>query len=245
MGKCVKKAKRAKRANRPNPREERNNVVDMFDDNRQRDVNIMPKSKNQDQFLRDLYNNKINICFGVGPAGCGKTYIATLVAIRALKDKDIKKIIITRPNIAVDDKDIGYLPGTMLEKMAPWVRPILDIFEMFYSPKQIARMIDDGIIEICPISYIRGRTFKDAFILVDEAQSTTTNAMKSILTRIGENSKMIITGDIEQSDIGKNNGLNDFIHRFKGSERISLVTFTKQDVSRHPVVEEILNLYNE
>lgn len=236
--------KRAKRANRPNPRTDRKSkVIDFPKSNRKADIVMEARSLNQEIFIENLQDDMKSICFGVGPAGSGKTYIATLAALAELKNNNIDKIIIARPNVAVDDRDIGFLPGDILEKMKPWVKPILDIIEEYYSPKEILKMLEEGILEICPVAYLRGRTFKDAWILIDEAQGMSPNAMKSALTRIGENSKMVITGDIEQSDIAGTNGLADFLNRFTQSNRISINRFEKLDVVRHPVVKEVLDLY--
>jgi phosphate starvation-inducible PhoH-like protein len=162
-----------------------------------------------------------------------------------LNEGKYDKIVITRPNVAVDDKDIGFLPGDILAKMTPWMMPILDVFAEYYSQKEIVHMIEEKVIEIVPIAYIRGRTFKNSLIIVDEAQGTTTNSMLSILTRIGENSKMVVTGDIKQSDRGPTNGLADFLQRFESSDHIELIKFRQQDIERHPVIEEILKLYGE
>lgn len=183
--------------------------------------------------------------FAIGYAGSGKTYLATLYAIQQLKAGNISKIVITRPNIAVDDKDIGFLPGDIMKKMAPWTKPVLDVFEEHYSTKEIAWMIEEGAIELVPMAYMRGRTFKNSVIILDEAQNTTNRSMLSVLTRIGEGSKMIITGDVRQSDRGRDNGLTDFIQRFDRSPRISVCDFPKDSVERHPVIGDILRMYGE
>ena len=243
----MSKQARAKRANKANSRTDRNSdkVVSIAKFQRKTAVKILPKNLNQEIFLENLNDDNIDICFGVGPAGSGKTYIATLMAIKMLKEGQIQKVVITRPNVAVDDRGIGHLPGNMLEKLKPYVQPILDIFEEYYSPSEILNMIEEGILELCPIAFIRGRTFKNAFVLIDEAQSTTQNSMLAILTRIGNNSKMVITGDIKQTDIKGINGLADFLERFETSNRISVDRFTNDDVERHPVVQEILKMYDE
>lgn len=234
-------AKKRGRARRPTFNEDRNERIELA---RKKHVEIIPRNINQERFLTLLEDDTVNICFAVGPAGTGKTLISTLFSIDMLKQGSIDKIVITRPNVPVDNKDIGYLPGGIMEKMAPWIRPIFDIFEEFYSPKQLEHMMEEGIIEICPIAYIRGRTFKNAIVLVDEAQGTTSNSMLSILTRIGEGSKIIVTGDIDQSDHSKNNGLYDFLCRYHESDHIKMVCFNHEDVERHPVVKEILRLYD-
>ena len=267
-------AKRAKRAERSNPRQDRNrtpndygrpsdnrysrnnsrggdsrnnNVIDLanFKKTKKRSVDITPRNVNQEDLMIALADDSQHIVFATGPAGCGKTMIATLAAIKALKAGEVEKIVITRPNVAVDDKDIGFLPGDILKKMTPWMMPILDVFAEYYDSAEIQYMLEENIIEMVPIAFIRGRTFKNAFILVDEAQGTTANSMLSILTRIGENSKMVVTGDLAQSDRGKDNGLADFLARFESSNHISVVKFEKSDVERHPVVKELLGIYKD
>ena len=175
----------------------------------------------------------------------GKTYLATLYAIQCLKQGSIDKIVITRPNVAVDDRDIGYLPGDILKKMSPWVKPILDVFEEYYSVKEITQMIEENIIELVPMAYIRGRTFKNAVVLLDEAQNTTPSSMLSALTRIGENSKMIVTGDNKQSDRGRVNGLSDFLDRFEDNPNIAVCYFDRKSIERHPIITDILKMYGE
>lgn len=233
--------KKGRAVRRPTFNEHRNERIELA---RKKHVEIIPRNVNQERFLAYLEDDDVNICFAVGPAGTGKTMISTLFSIYMLKQGLIDKIVITRPNVPVDNRDIGFLPGGIMEKMAPWTRPILDIFEEFYSPKQIQQMIEDGLIELCPIAYIRGRTFKNAIVLVDEAQGTTANSMLSILTRIGEGSKIIVTGDIDQSDHGHKNGLHDFLCRYQQSDHIKMIFFDHQDVERHPVVKEVLRLYD-
>ena len=208
-------------------------------------VVLLPKNLSQETYIDALEDTNINIVFAIGYAGTGKTYLASLYAIQQLKNGQCDKIIITRPNIAVDDKDIGFLPGNIMQKMAPWTKPILDVFEEYFSVKEIAAMIEENIIELVPLAYIRGRTFKNAVVILDEAQNTTRNSMLSALTRIGDNSKIIVTGDTKQSDRGASNGLTDFIGRFESSEHIAVCKFGQQDVERHPVISEILKMYGE
>lgn len=258
-------SKRAKRSDRANPRQERNrvatyrtdrndrqernNVIDFssFKKTTKKHVEITPRTITQENLVVALADPKKHVVFAIGPAGCGKTLIATLAAIKALKAGEVEKIIITRPNVAVDDKDIGFLPGSVLEKMEPWTRPIFDVVGEYYSKQDIEFMVNEGIIEIVPIAYMRGRTFKNAMILVDEAQGTTQNSLKSILTRIGENSKIVVTGDLAQSDRGPTNGLADFVERFDGNKisSVEVVHFGRSDVQRHPVIKDILKLYGE
>jgi len=208
-------------------------------------VNLLPKNIAQERYIEALENPNINIVFAVGYAGTGKTYLATLWAIQQLKTGQVDKIVITRPNIAVDGKDIGFLPGDIYKKMAPWTKPVLDVFEEYYGVKDIAHMIEENVIELLPLAYIRGRTLKNSAILLDEAQNTTRNSMLSALTRIGEGSKIIVTGDVRQSDRGKSNGLTDFLDRFNGSDRIAVCNFGRESIERHEVISEVLKMYGE
>ncbi|MEM5877539.1 MAG: PhoH family protein [Candidatus Aenigmatarchaeota archaeon] len=219
-----------------------------LNENVKNQIKIIPKSINQEKYLLELEDESKPIVVAVGPAGTGKTLLATLWAIKGLRSKKFSKIVISRPNIAVDDKDIGFLPGDILKKMTPWMLPILDIFKEYYSISELEDMLKNEIIEICPIAYIRGRTFKNSVVIIDEAQGTTPNSMLSILTRIGEGSKMIITGDIKQTDRGGDNGLQIFIDKIKsreGTKHISLVEFNERDIERHPAVREILELFKD
>lgn len=223
------------------------NIVDINNYRKQtkKRVELLPKNLAQEKYIDVLEDQNINIVFACGYAGSGKTYLATLYAIQCLKTGVCEKIVITRPNVAVDDRDIGALPGDILKKMAPWTRPVLDVLEEYFTVKEIAAMIEDNIIELVPLAYIRGRTFKNSIVILDEAQNTTKSSMLSALTRIGEGSKLIITGDTRQSDRGKANGLTDFLDRFISSKRIAVCYFDKNSVERHPVIGEILNLYGE
>jgi phosphate starvation-inducible protein PhoH and related proteins len=215
--------------------------------NRNKQVNIVPRNFHQDDLLGYLENHNINIVFAIGPAGTGKTLISTLAGIKALKGGDIDKFVVTRPAVSVDEQH-GFLPGTLQEKMAPWTRPIFDIFEEYYSPDQIEYMLNDNKVEIAPLAYMRGRTFKNSFIIADEMQNATDSQMKMLLTRIGDNSKIVVTGDLAQHDRGfESNGLKMFIDRFarSGSEKIKVVQFDNKDIERHPVVDEVLKIYGE
>lgn len=261
-------AKRAKRATRSNPREERNfsreekfqrndrsyktrndNVVSLNFASRpkKKNVDIIPKNKNQETLMASLEDSSKHIVFAVGPAGCGKTLLATMAAVKALKEGEIERIVITRPNVAVDDNDIGFLPGDILKKMMPWMMPIIDVFSEYFSQKEIASMLEENVIEIVPIAFIRGRTFKNCYMLFDEAQNSTPTSMLSVLTRIGENTKLIVTGDVRQGDRGLNNGLSDVMRRMveKDSQHIDLVEFNSKDVERHPVIKEVLEMYKD
>jgi phosphate starvation-inducible protein PhoH and related proteins len=208
-------------------------------------IRLLPKNLAQEDYIEALEDPSINIVFAMGYAGSGKTYLATLFAIQQLRAGIVSKIVVTRPNIAVDDKDIGFLPGDILKKMAPWTKPVLDVFEEHYSLKEIQYMIEDGTVELVPMAYMRGRTFKNAVVILDEAQNTTPRSMLSALTRIGEGSKMIVTGDVRQSDRGYDNGLTDFIKRFDGTPTIRICEFGHDSVERHPVITDILRMYGE
>ena len=210
-------------------------------------VTILPKNLAQEDYLTQLDDAEKNIVFATGPAGTGKTMLAVLAAVRALKEGDCEKIVITRPAVSVDEQH-GFLPGNLLEKMAPWTRPIMDVFEEYYSPEQIEYMLNDNKVEIAPLAYMRGRTFKNSFIIADEMQNATDSQMKMLLTRIGDNSKIVVTGDLAQHDRGfESNGLKLFIEKLTRtkSDRIKLVQFNQGDIARHPVVDEVLNIYND
>ena len=214
---------------------------------RKKEVNIVPRNFHQDDLLGLIEDKNINIVFATGPAGTGKTFISTLAGIRGLKNNKIDKFVVTRPAVSVDEQH-GFLPGTLQEKMAPWTRPIMDCFEDFYSPDQIEYMLNDNKIEVAPLAYMRGRTFKNSYIIADEMQNATDNQMKMLLTRIGDNSKIVVTGDLAQHDRGfESNGLKLFIEKLmrSKSDRIKLVQFNQGDIARHPVVDEVLNIYND
>ena len=207
---------------------------------------MVPKNENQKKNNSALYSNKPRI-FATGPAGTGKTMLACYAAINGLNDDAYNKIILTRPTVSVEE-DIGYLPGTLEEKMDPWTRPILDIFSEFYTQNQIQYMLKEKTIEICPLAYMRGRTFKNAYIIADEMQNSTPNQMKMLLTRIGENSKMVITGDLNQHDRKyEENGLKDIFEKLnnKTYKRIECITFDHEDIERSPIVKDILDIYGD
>jgi phosphate starvation-inducible PhoH-like protein len=207
-----------------------------------------PKTENQKKYLTLLKNSDKQIVIGAGVAGTGKTLFACYEAITQLKKGSVSKIIMTRPVVSVEE-DIGFLPGSILHKMDPWTRPIFDILLEFYSQKDIDSMIHGGTIEISPIGFMRGRTFKKSFIIADEMQNSSPNQMLMLITRIGDNSKMVITGDVNQSDRGPSNGLVELLNKIKNaspeySNRIGYVEFNETDVQRSPIVADILNMYS-
>jgi phosphate starvation-inducible PhoH-like protein len=221
------------------------NVVD-FGAQKKAEVKIIPRSKHQEQYILKLLDPQTSITFGIGPAGTGKTMLAVQAAVKKFKDGDIDRIIVTRPACSADE-DLGFLPGTLEQKMAPWTRPIFDVLREYFNAFEIENMIQEGVIEIAPLAFMRGRTFKNAFIIADEMQNTTVGQMKMLLTRIGEGSEMAITGDLAQADYGKDNGLVDFMRLIQERELsyIDIVQFERGDVERHVVVKEVLEIYGE
>lgn len=215
---------------------------------RKKPIQLVPKSLNQETYIDLLENEQRLIVFASGPAGTGKTMLAVLAALKAFRAGECSKILITRPAVGVDDEQHGFLPGTLDQKMEPWTRPIFDIVEEYYRPQEITRLLEEKYIEIAPLAYMRGRTFKNSWIIADEMQNATPSQMKMLLTRLGENSKMVVTGDTQQADRrAKDNGLLDFqslMTNFK-SRYIAGVEFAVTDVRRHPAVAEVLKLYGE
>ena len=238
-------AKKARAHKRSNPNFD--NVVDFNVKQKKTQVNILPRNRNQETYVLSLLNQQKDIVFGIGPAGTGKTLLAVQVAVKLFKEGAIDKIIVTRPAVSVDE-DLGFLPGTLEQKMAPWTRPIFDVLREYFTAKEIEGMIAEGVLEIAPLAYMRGRTFKKAYIIADEMQNSTANQMKMLLTRIGDDSRMIVTGDLKQGDRIEDNGLADFlglIARTEGSRSIDVVHFDVQDVERHAAVKEVLKIYGE
>ena len=197
-----------------------------------------PKTPGQCEYLRVIQSPK-PIIIATGPAGSGKTMFGCQVAAEKLANKECKRLILTRPIVAADE-DMGYLPGEMERKMEPWIRPMMDVFENYLTRNQLEKHV---CIE--PLGFMRGRTFNDSFIIADEMQNSTPNQMKMLLTRLGDNSKMIVMGDLKQSDLGPRNGLADLVKRIKGLdlEYIEHVIMDDEDILRHPAVAEILKLY--
>jgi len=214
---------------------------------KKKDVNIVPRNLSQETYVEALRNSRKYIVFAIGPAGTGKTMIGVQHAIKQFKEGVVDKIVITRPAVSVDEEH-GFLPGTLEQKMEPWTRPIFDVFKEYYHPREITSMLENGVLEISPLAYMRGRTFKNAYIVADEMQNATPSQMKMLLTRIGENSRMIVTGDLQQADRPETNGLLDFVSRLRthtGHKMIDIVQFQAKDIERHPAVKEILSIYRE
>jgi len=237
-------AKKARAHKRSNPNFD--NVVDFNVKQKKTQVNILPRNRNQETYVLSLLNQQKDIVFGIGPAGTGKTLLAVQVAVKLFKEGAIDKIIVTRPAVSVDE-DLGFLPGTLEDKMAPWTRPIFDVLRDYFNAKEIEGMIAEGIIEIAPLAYMRGRTFKRSFILADEMQNATQNQMKMLLTRLGEHSMMAVTGDLAQADRLKDNGLINFTNLLesRGSDSLDVVQFEQGDIERHKAVAEVLRVYGD
>jgi phosphate starvation-inducible PhoH-like protein len=209
-------------------------------------VSLQARNANQKTYLQKLQNDNTNIVLAIGPAGTGKTMLAVQHGIKMFQDGIVDKIVVTRPAVSVDE-DLGFLPGDLNEKMAPWTRPIFDVFLEYYQQKDITKMLEEGVIEISPLAYMRGRTFKNAYIIADECQNTTVNQMKMLLTRLGEGSKMVVTGDLAQADRLSDNGLIDFCNLLAGKQlkHIDIVEFDHKDIERHNAVKEILSIYGD
>ena len=232
---------------RQNSKSNYNNVVDIKPFQKpKKQVEILPRNRNQESYVLKLLDENKDIVFGIGPAGTGKTLLAVQVAVKLFKEGAVDKIIVTRPAVSVDE-DLGFLPGTLEEKMAPWTRPIFDVLKEYFNAAEITGMIQEGIIEISPLAYMRGRTFKNSFILADEMQNATPNQMKMLLTRLGEGSMMAVTGDLNQADRLKDNGLIDFTNRLaKGNTScLDIVHFDQGDIERHAAVKAVLQVYGD
>ena len=205
-----------------------------------------PSTAAQKFYVSMLRSNIRPIVIATGPAGTGKTMFACQVAAEKLYNKSIDKIVITRP-VVTSDETLGYLPGDIEHKMDPYMRPIYDVFEDTFSKSRVKQFIANDTIEISPLAYMRGRTFKNSYIIGDEMQNTTTGQMKMFITRLGDNSKMVITGDADQCDLPEttSSGLLDLTTRVSQSSTpyISHVVFENRDIQRHPAIEDILKLY--
>ena len=221
-------AKRAKRRY-----DSRNNIIN-FQTHTHKQVQILPRNRNQETYMLKLLDARKDIVFGIGPAGTGKTLLAVQVAIKNFKEGLFDKIVITRPAVSVDE-DLGFLPGKMEDKMAPWTRPIFDVFKEYYSPRDVENMVQDDIVET-------------GGNLALTMQNATASQMKMLLTRIGEHSQMAVTGDLNQADRMSNNGLLDFVRRLEGhsaTSHIDIVRFQHGDIERHKAVSEVLDIYGD
>jgi phosphate starvation-inducible PhoH-like protein len=205
---------------------------------------LSPKSLNQRRYVDAIETH--DMVFGIGPSGTGKTYLAVAMAVDALLTKEVSRIILARPAVEAGER-LGFLPGTLQDKINPYLRPLYDALYDVLDPDRVERYLEKGIIEIAPIAFMRGRTLNDAFVILDEAQNTTSEQMKMFLTRLGFNSKAVITGDVTQIDLpsGRRSGLSEAIDVVQRVEGISFIYFTERDVVRHSLVQRIIRAYEE
>ena len=206
---------------------------------------VVPRTPGQTNYVDSMRDHAMVVC--IGPAGSGKTLLACESAVAALKSGSVQKIVLTRPIVPVDNEVHGFLPGDLDEKMHPWILPVLDAMALHFSPKEIDAFVHDGVVEIAPLAFMRGRTFKNAFVIADEMQNSSPTQMLMLATRIGENAKLVITGDLLQSDLGAENGLRDLVSRLRASHsrfpEIGLVELDAVDIQRSKLVSQILDLY--
>ncbi len=204
---------------------------------------VKPKTLGQEKYVQAIRDN--TIVFGIGPAGTGKTYLAVAMAVKAFKAKEVSRIVLTRPAVEAGES-LGFLPGDLQQKVDPYLRPLYDALFDMLGPDQFQRQLERGTIEVAPLAYMRGRTLDDSFIILDEAQNTTSEQMKMFLTRLGMNSKAVVTGDITQIDLpgGKKSGLQEVTKILKGINGIATIRFDARDVVRHRLVQEIVNAYD-
>jgi phosphate starvation-inducible protein PhoH and related proteins len=205
---------------------------------------LAPKTVNQRRYLEAIERN--DLVFGVGPAGTGKTYLAVAMAIAALLNKQVSRIILTRPAVEAGER-LGFLPGTLQEKIDPYLRPLYDALYDMLESDRVEKLLERNVVEVAPIAFMRGRTLNDSFIILDEAQNSTAEQMKMVITRQGFNSKMVVNGDITQIDLpnGRKSGLADAVDVLKGVEGISFVYFDEKDVVRHSLVQRIVKAYEK
>lgn len=225
------------------------NLIDLQDHKRfNKRIELIPRNLRQEDYIANLQDSNKPIVFATGPAGTGKTMLAVLAGVKLLKEGEITKIVITRPAVGVEGEKHGFLPGDLNQKMEPWTRPIFDVLHEHYSVKDTARMLEEQILEISPLAFMRGRTFKQAWIIADEMQNATPSQMKMLLTRLGEGSRMVVTGDVMQADRTEgDNGLLDFDQLLKNnpSKMIGWTAFDHKDIERHPAVIEVLRIYGD
>ena len=214
--------------------------IDLFE----RAKRVMPKTEGQARYIETIRANDLTFC--QGPAGCGKTFLAVAMALNALRTERVRKIVLVRPAVEAGEK-LGFLPGDMLAKINPYLRPLLDALAEIVTYEQVKRYLENDIIEIVPLAFMRGRTLSETFIILDEAQNSTVTQMKMFLTRMGEHSKIVVTGDPTQSDLPDSmpSGFNDAIERLHEIEGVAVVELSGQDIVRHRLVREIVRAYDE
>lgn len=219
----------------------------MLDSYTSKAIEFTARNDGQKRLMRNFYNPQYRVFFALGSAGSGKTYLTVMRAMQLYAERKVNKIIISRPTVGADE-DLGYLPGDLQSKLFPWVRPIFDVMYDYWMPDTINEMIEQDILELAPLAYLRGRSFERCAIILDEFQNSTVSQMKMALTRMGTESYMFVTGDESQTDLKhQKNGLVDFCERLEKhqSEKISVCRFTKKDIVRDPVVQDILNIYDK
>ena len=224
------------------------NVVKLnnFLPKKQQSVDLLPRNRSQEEYILELLDSGKDIVFGIGPAGTGKTLLACQAAVKAFIAGEVDRIVVTRPAVSADEA-LGFLPVPLSSSLSSFPLLLFSFCREYFYSGEIESMIKEGVIEISPLAYMRGRTFKDAYIIADEMQNATPNQMKMLLTRIGTNSKMVVTGDLAQADRLKDNGLIEFIRHLeeRQSDRISTVRFHKGDIERHEAVKEVLAIYGD
>ena len=205
---------------------------------------MRPRTDGQARYVRGMRDNDLTLC--VGPAGTGKTYLAVGMAVNLLRAGDVKKIVLVRPAVEAGER-LGFLPGDIVAKVNPYLRPLFDALHEMMEPEQVKRYMDNDIIEIVPLAYMRGRTLNQAVIILDEGQNTTIPQMKMFLTRMGNGSKVIVTGDITQIDLPKHtrSGMIDAVQRFREVDRIAIIHLDEHDIVRNPLVQRILQAYED
>jgi phosphate starvation-inducible PhoH-like protein len=211
---------------------------------RHRSIKVAPKTVNQKRYVDSI--RKHTVTFGIGPAGTGKTFLAVAMAVAALDTREVNRIILTRPAVEAGER-LGFLPGDIQAKVDPYLRPLFDALYDMLDPERVSTYFDRGIIEVAPLAFMRGRTFSNAFVILDEAQNTTPTQMKMFLTRMGEHSRMVVTGDLSQTDLPKDvkSGLGDAIRKVESIEGIAVVRFADADVVRHRLAARIIQAYDE
>jgi phosphate starvation-inducible protein PhoH and related proteins len=209
-----------------------------------RGLRVAPKTLNQKRYLDAIRNNTITV--GIGPAGTGKSFLAVAMAVAALSRREVNRIVLTRPAVEAGER-LGFLPGDLMAKVDPYLRPLFDALYAMLDPERVNQHLDRGVIEVAPLAFMRGRSLNDSFIILDEAQNTTPEQMKMFLTRLGFNSKMVVTGDITQIDLERDqrSGLIAVSEILEGVEDISFVRLTQEDVVRHKLVQRIVAAYDE